>query len=129
MTIIRVGNFLGIRGNDIVFENKDFFDLKVGEQIIQVGDGRENGCWRTDTFKYPLEYVGSINLQFSKLELWFAFLLPDKLDNENVYLIYSRTNEEIFADCYYSTDRQTKKASSYIRFYVPTFTRFINKPF
>lgn len=112
-----IDNRLGLSGQNIQFKNEDFFGLKVGQKVVQVGDGRENGSFRTDSFKYPVKYVGSVMCQFSKAEKLFAFQLPDKINDEDVFLLYGSTGEEIFTEGSYSKKRKL----GYMRFYVPVF--------
>ncbi len=102
---------LGLSGQNIKFEREDFFGLKVGQSVVQIGNGKENGTIRTDVFKYPVKYVGSIILKFNQLEKMFAFLLPDKIDGDDIYLLYGSTEEEIF----------TEIEPCFMRFYAPQF--------
>lgn len=127
-TLCIVDERLGLTGNDLVFEKESFFGLVPGEFIIQVGNGKENGCIRTDRFLYPVQYVGSIYCQFSEKEKMFAFMLPEKEGNECVYLIYGSTGSEIFTEGVYSMkDRTTGKTTGYMRFYAPEFIRTQSK--
>lgn len=118
-----VDNRLGMSGENISFSDKPFFGLKVGERVVQIGDGRENGTIRTDSFAYPLKYVGSIILQFDEQEEMFAFQLPEKVDNkEYVYLLYGTAGNEIFTEAVFSKkDRVSGETTSYVRFYAPVF--------
>lgn len=124
MNCIRiVDGRLGMVAVNVCFSDKTFFGLRVGECVVQIGDGRENGTIRTDMFAYPVLYVGSIVLQFEEQEEMFAFQLPDKTDNnEDVFLLYGTAGNEIFTEAVFShKDRVTGKVSSYLRFYTPFF--------
>lgn len=112
-----VNGRLGLSGNNIEFIKEDFFELKVGQSIVQVGDGRENGCFRTDSFKCPVKYVGSVFCEFDEPEKMYAFKLPENLDDGDVYLLYGSTGSEIFTEAVYSK----KEKQSYVRFYQPIF--------
>lgn len=108
---------LGISGKDIEFMDIDFFGLKVGQKIVQVGDGRNNGSFRTDSFKCPVEYVGGLVCEFDKPEKMFAFKILENIENEDVFLLYGSTGSEIFTEAIYSRE----KKESYVRFYQPVF--------
>ncbi|MES2379867.1 MAG: hypothetical protein V4538_02425 [Bacteroidota bacterium] len=124
--IIIVDKHLGLSGKNLLFGNDDFFGLKVGEFVNQIGNGKENGTIRTDQFLYPVKYVGSIECQFEKKEKMFAFELPHKIDDANVYLLYGSTDSEIFTEAVYSMkDKITKTTTGYTRFYAPEFVRVI----
>lgn len=73
MQIRIVDKRLGMTGQNISFTNEVFFGLNVGEKIVQIGNGKENGTIRTDLFNSPIEYVGSIICQFEKPEKMYAF--------------------------------------------------------
>ena len=124
MKIRIVDKSLGMSGNNISFYDEEFFSLKPNESIIQIGNGKNNGTIRTDKFSYPIKYVGSIFIQFNKKEKMFAFLLPDKVNNENIYLLYGTTGAEIFTEAVYSMkDRTLNEITSYLRFYAPCFVK------
>lgn len=120
-----INKSLGMTGENLVFENENLFDLKPNESVIQIGNGKENGTIRTDKFIYPIKYVGSILCQFDQTEKMFAFLLPDKINDEDVYLLYGSTGKEIFTEAVFSfKDRTTGGTTGYMRFYAPTFVRY-----
>lgn len=124
MKIRIIDRSLGMSGNNISFGSEDFFGLLPNEYIIQIGNGKENGTIRTDKFSYPVKYVGSILCKFEKEEKMFAFLLPDKVNNEDVFLLYGKTENEIFTEAVLSMkDRITRKTTGYLRFYAPTFIK------
>ncbi|HAF33554.1 hypothetical protein [Sphingobacterium multivorum] len=124
MQIRIVGKSLGMVGQNLSFKKEDFFGLKPEESIIQIGNGKENGTIRTDRFEFPIKYVGSIICQFDKPEKMFAFLLPKKIDDEDIYLLYGTTGSEIFTEALLSKkDRTTGKTTGYMRFYAPVFTK------
>lgn len=124
MKIRIVDKSLGMSGNNISFYDEEFFSLKPNESIIQIGNGKNNGTIRTDKFSYPIKYVGSIFIQFNKIEKMFAFLLPDKVNNESIYLLYGTTGSEIFTEAVFSNkDRITGKTTAYLRFFAPNFIR------
>lgn len=107
---ISIKGTLGLRGNP-EFDNKPFFDLQVGAMVKKIGDGRENGCYRTDDFVSPFRYCGSIQIDDDE---FYAFELPlEILDDKNipVFILYGSTGSEVL--------RETK--GNY-RFYVPIFT-------
>ena len=124
MKIRIVDKSLGMSGYNISFYDEEFFSLKPNESIIQIGNGKNNGTIRTDKFSYPIKYVGSIFIQFNKKEKMFAFLLPDKVNNESIYLLYGTTGSEIFTEAVFSNkDRITGKTTAYLRFFAPNFIR------
>ncbi len=124
MQIKIVGKSLGMTGQNLHFKKEDFFGLKPEESIIQIGNGKENGTIRTDLFEFPIKYVGSIICQFDKPEKMFAFLLPQKIDDEDIYLLYGTTGNEIFTEALLSKkDRTTGQTTGYMRFYAPVFVR------
>ena len=124
MKIRIVDKSLGMSGNNISFYDEEFFSLKPNESIIQIGNGKNNGTIRTDKFSYPIKYVGSIFIQFNKKEKMFAFLLPDKVNNESIYLLYGTTGSEILTEAVFSNkDRITGKTTAYLRFFAPNFIR------
>ena len=124
MKIRIVDKSLGMSGNNISFYDEEFFSLKPNESIIQIGNGKNNGTIRTDKFSYPIKYVGSIFIQFNKKEKMFAFLLPYKVNNESIYLLYGTTGSEIFTEAVFSNkDRITGKTTAYLRFFAPNFIR------
>lgn len=119
-----VSDALGLSGQNVEFLNEDFYGLKVGEKVIQIGDGRENGTIRTDKFNYPVEYCGAINLQFNEIEKMYAFRLPDKMEDSDIFLLYGNTGLEIFTENVLSRKaRHNGKLSIYMKFFVPVFTK------
>ncbi|WP_353119468.1 hypothetical protein [Myroides odoratus] len=113
---------LGLSGRNINFHKEDFFGLKPNQSVIQIGNGKENGTIRTDFFKSPIMYSGSIICQFDKKEKMYAFKLTEKEGDEELYLLYGSTGEEIFTEAVFSIkSRVTGKISSYMRFYKPEF--------
>lgn len=114
-----ISDRLGMTGKDIDFLNEDFFGLKPSESVRQIGNGKENGTMRTDNFAYDLKYVGAIICQFSKPEKMYAFELPEKNNDENIYFLYGTTGNEIFTEAVYSRKQKT----SFMRFYAPVFTK------
>lgn len=124
-----VGGKLGLSGQNINFKNESFFSLEVGQMIIQIGNGKENGTIRTDLFINPVKYVGSIVCNFAKKEKLYAFMLSEKSSDVNYYVLYGSTPDEIFTEAVYSMkDRVTGKTSSYVRFYKPVFV-IVDKDF
>lgn len=122
MKIRIIDKALGLSGQNLEFVNEDFFGLKVGTFITQIGNGKNNGTIRTDTFAYPLEYVGAILCEFKEKEKMFAFKLPSKVSNEDVFLLYGSTGLQIFTEHTFSSkDRLTTKRTSYLRVYEPIF--------
>lgn len=115
-------NRLGLTGKN-VFTDEDFFDLKVGDQITQIGNGKNNGTIRTDLFTNPIKYVGSIMCEFDKPEKMYAFQIAET----DMYILYGSTGQEIFTEEIYSRDKKTGKASSYVRFYSPEFIKVASK--
>lgn len=92
-----------ICGESVEFEPVDFFGLRPGEEVKSIGDGRENGCVRTDHFTVPHRYVGKINIDG---EDNYAFEVPKVITSrgsgvdpeKSYFLLYQRLTEEIF--CY-----------------------------
>lgn len=105
-----VSKRLGLSGTNLLFNNEYFFGLKVGSKIIQIGNGKENGCIRTDNFKQPVIYVGTIICEFASKEKMFAFKYPDKIENEDIFFLYGTTESQIFTE-----------HRDYVRFYAPEF--------
>ena len=112
-----VSDRLAIIGDEIPFKKEPLFGLLPGTLINQIGNGKDNGCIRTDEFAYPVKYVGSIICDFQEKEKMYAFELPVKHDNKNIYLIYGSTGKEIFTEDTYSK----KEKTAYVRFYKPNF--------
>lgn len=122
-----IGNRLGITGNDIPFIEKDFFGLKVGESVIQIGNGKENGTIRTDNFSFPIKYVGMVICQFDKAEEMYAFMLSEQNEGKDLFFIYGKSENEIFTEAVYSKkDRTTGKPTGFLRFYEPVFIKAVN---
>lgn len=114
-----INSQLGIIGTNIEFINEDFYGLKVGESIIQIGDGRENGTIRTDVFKYHITYSGAIVCKFKEEEKMYAFKMPVLFNEQSVFLLYGDTGCEIFTEV--ATNK--KRTNSYMRFYKPVFKK------
>lgn len=108
--IRKVSNRLGLSGNDIKFLSEPFFGLLPNSEIIQIGNGKENGVIRTDRFSYPVKYVGSVICQFTEKEKMYAFMLPEKPEGEDVFLLYGSTGYQIFTE-----------HKDYVRVYAPEF--------
>ena len=121
MNITLIDRCLALSGDDFTFNDEPFFGLMPGDKITQIGDGRENGCIRTDKFIKPVQYVGSIDVQFQEVERMYAFEFFEKgTDGKPLYLIYGSTGAEIFTECLC----YVKDKTGYLRFYEPVFTRF-----
>lgn len=122
MKIRIIDGALGLSGQNISFQKEDFFSLKAGTFVTQIGNGKSNGTIRTDSFSFPVEYVGSIVCKFNKEEKMFAFKLPIQDNNDDFFLLYGSTGLEIFTEHELAKkDRLTKKRTSYVRFYAPIF--------
>lgn len=110
MEYILIDKSLGVRG-ELGFTKEAFFSLSPDTDVIQIGDGRETGCYRTDLFVQPFKYVGSfIGREASK---YYAFQIPIIMlpaNSEPHYLLYETTGSEAL--------RRTK---SHIRFFSPVF--------
>ena len=116
MKFLTVDGSLAVTGN-IAFEEKPFFGLPPNTMVKQIGDGRENGCVRTDVFREPFKYVGSFKASPTDVENeFFAFEIPENWHNmaEPVYLLYGSTGSEVV--------RETK---DYYRFIKPEFKTII----
>lgn len=115
MEYIIINNSIGIRG-DVNFTKEPFFSLIPDTYIIQIGDGRENGSFRTDLFVEPFKYVGVfIGKADSGTCKYYAFQVPFNMlpvNSEPYYLLYETTGLEIL--------RRTK---SYNRFFCPVFKK------
>lgn len=123
--IIIVDKRLGLSGQNILFNKEPFFGLNPNESIIQIGNGKENGTIRTDKFSFPVKYVGSFICQFDEPEKMFAFMLPEKINNEDIFLLYGSTGCQIFTESVFSMqDRHTGKTTGYVRVYAPDFVRY-----
>ena len=111
----------GLMGKDIIFNLIPFFNLLPNSEVTQIGDGRENGCVRTDFLTSKHKYVGSIIID--GLE-FFAFEIPNHILFEienldmtyNYYLLYEKTEHEIFRYRYFG-----KKSRCYVRWIKPIF--------
>lgn len=117
MQIRIIDERLGLSGNNIQFEKEPFFELNPDDEVLQIGDGRENGCIRTDKFNSPIKYMGSIILKFDKEEKMFAFKISGHEYDFDVFFLYGSTGLEVFTEAKY-----TKKLS-YMRFYAPVFIK------
>ena len=117
MRIISIDKRLSLIGQNLKFKQENFFDLIPGTIVTQIGDGRNTGTYRTDTFKNPVIYMGSIVYQFDEKETLYAFQLKPKHKNNNLYLLYGSTGDEIFTE--ELTNNQNK--NSYMRYYTPQF--------
>lgn len=115
--IVVVDQNLGMIGKNIKFKNEPFFNLQVGSFINQIGDGRRTGVIRTDIFYNPVKYVGSILCDFSYTEKFYAFDTGVISNENNVYLLYGSTGDEIYTEA--KTSKKGK--DSYLRFYKPIF--------
>jgi hypothetical protein len=113
MKIRIVDKSLGMSGNNISFYDEEFFSLKPNESIIQIGNGKNNGTIRTDKFSYPIKYVGSIFIQFNKRKM-FAFLLPDKVNNESIYLLYGTTGSRFLQKLYFQIKIESQEKQQHI---------------
>ena len=51
-----------LRGEGIKFNEEPFYDLVIGDKVTAIGDGRENGCYRTLKVTPFMTYVGSIHI-------------------------------------------------------------------
>ena len=117
-----VSRSLGLSGTNIRFKSEPFFGLEPNSEIIQIGNGKENGTIRTDKFSYPVKYVGSIICQFEKEEKMFAFQLPEKNADEDIFLLYGSTGSQIFTEAVTAMkNKKSGKPSGYLRVYAPEF--------
>lgn len=110
MKFLTIDKRMACQGN-IQFTLEPFFKLPVNTFVTQIGDGRETGCYRTDTFARPFKYVGSF---INKQTKYFAFKVPKELlpqTEENYYMLYESTGLEILC-----------RHVSYVRFYTPNFS-------
>jgi hypothetical protein len=113
MDFIIIDNSLGAKGK-IDFSQEPFFGIQPDTKILQIGDGRETGCYRTDFFVQPFTYVGSFVATPENEEVkYYAFevpisMLPD--DSESHYLLYESTGSEVL-----------RRKTSYNRFITPVF--------
>ena len=119
-----ISRHLGMSGKNVVFIDEEFFGLKPGEKIIQIGNGKENGTIRTDVFAYPVTYCGAIICQFKLPEKMYAFLLPEKDNDQDIYLLYGSTGLQIFTESLMAMkSKHTGGITSYVRCYDPQFIR------
>ncbi len=104
----------GIKGVDIEFIKEKLFDLEPGVFVTQIGDGRNNGSYRTDNFVQPFQYVGSLKIDMDgEMAKVYCFQVPPEMIptlSEQAYLLYESTEFEIL--------RRDKK---YMRWMVPIF--------
>jgi hypothetical protein len=110
MNIIVINKRLGLQGQNLIFEKVDLFDLKPDTIVNQIGNGKENGCIRTDVFIEPVLYVGSIECQFVEIETMYAFKLNQKSNDNELFFLYGKTPFEIFTE-----------HKDYVRWYKPVF--------
>lgn len=111
MEYLLIDQSMAIRG-EIDFTKESFFSLSPDTYVIQIGDGRENGSFRTDLFVQPFKYVGSFIGRFESK--YFAFQVPQNMlpaNSELHYLLYESTGKEII-----------RREKSYNRFFSPVFT-------
>lgn len=117
MSIRIIDGRLGLSGQGLKFEKEALFGLEPGQKVIQVGDGRETGTFRTDILRFPIEYVGSIICQFLNQEKMYAFRIIETGGiKEDLFFLYGSTGHELFTEC-----MPGPKARPYVRFYKPTF--------
>ena len=93
---------------EIDFIQDHFFGIKPRSKVVQIGDGRENGCYRTDRFKIPFSYSGSFLLQGIK---YYAFQVPSEMLTKNSiphYILYESTGSE-----------PLRRKRDYVRFFYP----------
>ncbi|MDE5421751.1 hypothetical protein L3073_05990 [Ancylomarina sp. DW003] len=113
MNFIIIDKSLGATGQ-IDFLQEPFFEIQPDTKILQIGDGRETGCNRTDFFVEPFTYVGAfIAAPEGKDVKYYAFevpvnMLPD--DSEPHYLLYESTGLEVL-----------RRKTDYDRFINPVF--------
>lgn len=113
MDFIIIDHSLGAKGK-IDFLQEPFFGIQPGTKILQIGNGRETGCHRTDFFVEPFAYVGSFIASPENEEVkYYAFevpinMLPD--NSESHYLLYESTGSEVL-----------RRRTNYDRFISPVF--------
>lgn len=64
-----------LKGEGISFNEEPFYDLVIGDKITSIGDGRDNGSYRTLKVYPYMTYVGSIDIDGL---IYYAFLLPEQ---------------------------------------------------
>ncbi|SEE67298.1 hypothetical protein SAMN04487765_3730 [Tenacibaculum sp. MAR_2010_89] len=109
MEYLTIDNRMAVKGN-LKLIKESFFDLEINSFVTQIGDGRETGNYRTDTFSQPFKYVGC----FLEKDLkYYAFQVPKKMlpgKSQKHYLLYETTGYEILS-----------RHKSYVRFYSAQF--------
>ncbi len=109
MEYLTIDKRLAAKG-DIKLKKEPFFGLKVNSFVTEIGDGRENGCYRTDKFSQPFKYAGSF---IDKGEKYFAFQVPQKMlpgNSQKHFLLYETTGHEILC-----------RTKTYVRFFAAKF--------
>lgn len=102
MKKILINGCPAIIGENIKFGQVPFFHIQPGTRIIQIGDGTKkfnNKPMHTDSFKHPVTYMGSIQMNKA---IFFAFQLDPKANelSSPVYLLYQKDAEFIFKTNY-----------------------------
>lgn len=109
MEYLIIDKRMAVKG-DLELNKEFFFNLEVNSFVLQIGDGRETGSYRTDEFSQPFKYVGSFLDNETK---YFAFQVPKNMlpdNSQKHYLLYETTGHEILS-----------RHKSYVRFYSPEF--------
>lgn len=112
MDFLIINKSLAVKG-EIEFTDEPFFSLRVGSMVSQIGDGRENGCVRTDRFAAPFEYVGSFKAKLTGVDSkFFAFKIPSTIyeNSSPHYMLYGSTGLEVL-----------RERIDYVRFMKPIF--------
>ena len=85
---------------DCNFVEEPFLNLLPGTKIVEIGDGRNTGCYKTLKLKTYITYVGSITIEKEKR---FAFeIRPEEIDGwdlfesmQKVYALFVKVGTDI----------------------------------
>lgn len=79
MEQVLIQGYPHLKGEGISFKDEPFYDLVIGDKITKIGDGRNNGTYRTLEVTPFMTYVGSIELEDGTVDpKYYAFLLPEQ---------------------------------------------------
>lgn len=113
MEYLIISKSLAVKGI-IDFKKENLYGLEPDTPVLQIGNGKENGCIRTDYFVKPFYYVGSfIGINDDGDCKYYAFRIPEDMlpkKSEPHYLLYEDTGHEL---CRHRKD--------YTRFLKPIF--------
>jgi len=81
---------LGIMATQIDFIHKNFFQLRPGNKVMQIGSGKVTEKNQVDKFSMPYRYAGAIQYENTT---YYAFEVPKELlpeKQQTYYLLYQK---------------------------------------